>query len=93
MSMKRYVLVTTSHRGVFFGRLVEDRIETVVLAEARNCLYWSKETRGFLGLASTGPQGGSKVGPAVPTLTLYGVTCLADCTEKARVCWEAGPWT
>ena len=89
----RYVLVTTEHRGVFFGKLVEDRQKTVVISEARNVVFWSQECRGFLGLASQGPQKGSKVGPAAPSITLYGVTSLAECSSEAVAKFEAEPWS
>ena len=89
------VLVTTSHRGVFFGEL-ESPYEggsTLTLKGARNCVYWSTETRGFLGLAEAGPKSGSRVGPPVPRLTLRGVTCVAECTDAAVERWEAEPWS
>ena len=87
------VVVTTDKRGVFFGTISEDRGDTVVLTEARNCVYWSKETRGFLGLAADGPASGSKIGPAVPRITLYGVTSVSVCTDKAAAAWESGKWS
>ncbi len=90
----RKVVITTEHRGVFFGTLVElDREQrTVILADARNCLKWGAEVRGFLGLAAVGPIGRSRVGPAVPRIELAKVTSVTDCTEAAITAWEAGPW-
>ena len=52
---ERAVLVTTEHRGVFFGYAKDTRGETVDLRAGRNCLYWSADVKGFLGLASMGP--------------------------------------
>lgn len=50
---ERAVLVTTEHRGVFFGYATETDGETITLKNARNCVYWSSDVKGFLGLAST----------------------------------------
>lgn len=86
------VLVTTIHRGVFFGELVEENGDSVKLSGARNCVYWPAETKGFLGLAFAGPPKGSKVSPAAPSITLRGVTSISECTPEAVERWEAGPW-
>jgi hypothetical protein len=90
-----YVLVTTSlaaGRGVFGGELVEDKEDVVILAEARNCISWSADVKGFLGLASTGPSKNCRIGPAVPSLKLQGVTSIARCTPEAEMAWKAAPW-
>ena len=88
----RPVLVTTIHRGVFFGYLDGAPGETVTLRQARNCLYWSDDVRGFMGLAASGPSKSCRVGPAVPELTLMGVTSIVGCTAAAAEAWEAQPW-
>ena len=88
-----YVLVTTEYRGVFFGKLIEDNSPTnVLLSEARNAIHWSAKTKGFLGLAANGPQEGCRIGPAVPTLRLYNITSISECTDEAVKRWEAEPW-
>jgi len=87
------VLVTTKHRGVFFGESDGEIGETMTLKSARLILYWSQATRGFLGLAATGPAPGSRVSAAVPTLTIVGVTSVAECSEEAAAAIEAGPWS
>jgi hypothetical protein len=90
---KRGVLVTTEHRGVFFGYLVgEPSKEKVLLEKARNCIYWDASTHGFVGLAERGPGRECKVGPAAPTLTLFGITSVAECTAEATEAWERAPW-
>ena len=61
----RPVLVTTLHRGVFFGYASATAGQTVKLKKARNVLYWSEACKGFMGLAAGGPQAGSKLGPSV----------------------------
>ena len=90
---RQYVLVTTAHRGVFAGLLVEDGGDVVGLAQARNCIYWPRETKGFLGLATTGPSSEARVGPAVEALVLRSVTAVARCSDEARKAWEAAPWS
>ena len=61
---ERAVLVTTEHRGVFFGYTDDTSGDIIKLRAARNCIYWPTEQKGFLGLASKGPLKGSRIGPA-----------------------------
>ncbi len=95
MRIGNHVLITTVHRGVFCGVLSEERDngETVVLEHCRNCLYWGATVRGFLGLASTGPDESCKIGPAVSQSTLYGVTSISECSVAAVKAWESEPWS
>ena len=88
------ILVTTAHRGVFFGYFdsSESAGEIVTLTKARNVLYWSEETKGFMGLASMGPMPGSRVGPSVESLRLHGVTAVLRVSDEAVKCWESAPW-
>jgi len=89
---ERAVLVTTEHRGVFFGYATDTTGEVINLRAARNCIYWSAENRGFLGLASYGPTKDAKVGPAAD-LQLRKITSVAEVTEEAVKRWEAAPWS
>lgn len=89
------VVVTTEHRGVFFGYVDanEDLSGTVVRIEkARMCVYWSASTKSVVGLASLGPQSGSKIGPAVPAITLQKVTSIMEASVEATAAWESAPW-
>lgn len=88
------VLVTTQHRGVFFGYLDgEASKEKVRIARARNVVYWDVATRGFLGLASNGPTKDCRVGPAASEeSTLFDVTGVFTCTPEAVKAFEEGPW-
>jgi len=88
---ERAVLVTTTHRGVFFGYATKTDGETIKLRAARNCIYWPRENKGFIGLASMGPMSGSRVGPAAD-IELRDITCVAECTLEAVKNWEAAPW-
>lgn len=87
----RPVVVTTAHRGVFFGYAEETRGDTIHLKRARNCIYWSADVRGFLGLAANGPVKGCRVGPPAD-IELRSVTCVAEVTPDAVKAWEEGPW-
>lgn len=90
----RPVLVTTQHRGVFFGYLMgEPSKEKVLLERARNVVYWSVDVRGFLGLAEKGPTSGCRIGPATPSLIVFDVTAVAECTADAVKAFEAAPWS
>ena len=87
------VLVTTAHRGVFFGYAVGSTSGTTIkLKQARCCIYWPRETKGFLGLANTGPLEGARVGPPA-NIELRDITCVAECTPEAVAAWEAAPWS
>ena len=89
---ERAVLVTTSHRGVFFGYTKETDGAVISLRAARNCVYWPASQKGFLGLAAFGPAAGSRIGPAAD-LEVRDITSVAACTEEAVKAWEAAPWT
>ncbi len=89
---ERAVLVTTAHRGVFFGYATKTDGETIKLRAARNCLYWPSENKGFIGLANMGPVSGSRVGPAAD-IELRNITCVAEVSEAAVKAWEASPWS
>lgn len=87
------LVVTTVHRGVFFGYGEPEDGETIRLERARMCLYWPAGTKGVVGLASDGPQEGSRVGPAAPAMILRGVTAVMEVTSEAAKAWEREPWT
>mgnify|MGYP001597418176 CR=1 FL=1 len=85
------VLVTTAHRGVFFGYTSDTAGAVIDLRAARNCIYWSNDVKGFVGLAADGPTKSCRIGPAAD-LQIRDITCVAKCSEKAIAAWEAAPW-
>jgi hypothetical protein len=91
---KTPLLVTTAHRGVFFGYgdPTLNANKTIRLERARMCVYWSSECKGVLGLASIGPNKNCKIGPAVPAITLTDVTSATEVSTKATEAWEKEPW-
>lgn len=88
---ERYVLVTTEHRGVFAGFATDTGGDTIQLRQARNCIYWTAAIKGFLGLASHGPDNSCKIGPAAD-IELRKITSVAEITPEAQARWEAAPW-
>ena len=87
------VLLTTKHRGVFFGYLDGEPSQAQVkLTRARNCIYWHASVKGFEGLAVTGPNDQCKVGPAAKSLLLYNITSVVECDPEAVDAWEKAPW-
>ena len=88
---ERAVLVTTSHRGVFFGYASDTDGAIIKLRSARNCVYWSNEAKGFLGLANKGPVGNSRVGPPAD-IEIRDITCVAEVSDEAVKVWESAPW-
>ena len=88
----RPVVVTTVHRGVFFGYATDTTGDVIRLERARNCTYWSADLRGFMGLAAGGPTRGCKIGPSVPAIELRNITAVLECSPEAATAWESGPW-
>ena len=88
---ERAVLVTTAHRGVFFGYATETSGETIKLRAARLCVYWTADLRGFMGLASVGPSNSCKIGPAAD-IEVRSVTSVTEVSPEAVTRWESAPW-
>lgn len=89
---ERAVVVTTEHRGVFFGYATDIDGDIIELRAARNCLSWSSDIRGFMGLAATGPSRKCKVGPAAD-ISIRKITSVMQCTPEAITAWELAPWS
>lgn len=91
-SDERALVVTTEHRGVFFGYGVPTKESVITLRDAQMCVYWSAEVKGVLGLSAVGPLKGSRVTPAAPSMTLQKVTAVMECTAEAEKVWKTQPW-
>ena len=85
------VVITTKHRGVFFGRADDTSGNTITLKDARCAIYWSPETKGFMGLAVDGPGKKCRIG-AKADIEVRDVTAVLECTPEAIERWEAAPW-
>lgn len=88
---ERPVIVTTAHRGVFFGYAIDTDGETIALKRSRLCVYWSADCKGFMGLAANGPTKGCRIGPEAD-ITLRNITAVLDVTPAAVAKWDAAPW-
>ena len=71
---KKFLVVTTAHRGVFAGYGEVTTKKTMRLENARMCICWSAECKGIVGLAATGP----KVNPRSTVVLLKPVVHRVD---------------
>lgn len=87
-------VVTTAHRGVFYGEVLsyDPSTKVVEMANSRVAVYWPTTVRGFIGLAFTGPLPGSRISPAAPFAQYMDVSSILVCTENAAAAWESGIW-
>jgi len=88
---ERAVLVTTVHKGVFFGYASETGGQTIKLRAARLCVSWTSDLRGFMGLASHGPTASCRIGPAAD-IEVRDITSVVECSAPAIEKWEKAPW-
>lgn len=89
---ERPVIVTTAHRGVFFGYADNTDGDVIALRDARLCVYWSADMKGFMGLASTGPSSSCRIGPPA-NIKLRNITAVIEVTPDAEKRWLKGPWS
>lgn len=85
------VLITTKHRGVFFGFAQEADIEkeNIRVKRCRCAIRWNTAPYGFLALAKEGPNDNSRIGAEAPEVLLRDVTSVALCTEAAAAAWTS----
>lgn len=86
------LIVTTEHKGVFFGYGTPTSNKTIRIEQAQMCVYWSADVHGVVGLASKGPTTECRIGPPAPALTLQGVTAVMEISEEAAAKWKKQPW-
>lgn len=87
------VLITTKHRGVFFGYVQDEKKfpAQITLVKMRNCIQW-RGLKGFLDLTTTGPTAACRIGPAAALGTLANCTGMWAVEPKAVEAWENAPW-
>ena len=88
---ERAVLVTTAHKGVFFGYATDTDGTTIKLKRARLCVYWTADLRGFMGLAAVGPSASCRIGPSAD-IELRDITAVVEVSAAAVAKWEKAPW-
>lgn len=87
-STLRAVIVTTSHRGVFFGYTdAKSGDEIIHLKNARMAIRFGT-TRGLMQLAQTGPTSNSKISDRAD-LEVRSITAVFEVTDAAVKAWEA----
>lgn len=85
------ILVTTQHRGVFFGMVPDDQdmtAKTMALKGARCAIYWNT-TKGVAELAEDGPNSGSRIGAAADIEALHDITAVWNVQPEAVEKWQA----
>jgi hypothetical protein len=83
------ILVTTIHRGVFFGFVDAEQdmtAKTMALKDARCAIYWGT-TKGVAELASAGPNSKSRIGDRADIAAIHDITAIWDCTPEAVAAW------
>lgn len=89
MEKKEAILVTTEYRGIFFG-YVKDKSklpQEITLTLPRNCIYWSEDLEGFIGLSVKGPNDTCTIGCKGIEMTLYKITSTAKVSKEAEKKW------
>lgn len=91
------VMVTTEHRGVFFGYVdpvdAESESRTIRVHRVRMCVYWTADVRGVLGLAAIGPDAKCRVTEPNAKARIADVTGVFSCSPQAVEAWEGAPWS
>lgn len=84
------VVVTTLHRGVFFGMADRNKLSEKVMSlkQCKCCIYWAASIGGFLGLASVGPNKDCKIGKEAQEVLLHDVTSVSFASEAAVAAWK-----
>lgn len=92
---RKAVLVTTAHKGIFFGYLASDVAKAqITITRGRNIIYFDAATKGFMGLAENGPTPGCRIGPAVVgNSTLFDITGVFEVSDAAIPKFEEAPWS
>jgi hypothetical protein len=86
------LIVTTEHRGVFFGYGKPTTEPTIRIEQAQMCVHWSSDVKGVTGLAANGPTKGCRIGPPAPAITLQKVTSVMEVSPAAEAKWKEQPW-
>lgn len=83
----RPVIVTTEHRGVFFGYAGDTSCTEIKLERARMAIVFGT-TKGILELAETGPTSRSKISARAPSIDVRKITAVIEVAPDAVKAWE-----
>lgn len=86
------LVVTTAHKGVFYGYGTPTTDKTIRLTSAQMCVYWSADVHGITGLAANGPSKSCRIGPPAPAILLHDITSIMEASSEASKKWEEAPW-
>ena len=89
MTKKRQkVIVTTEHRGVFYGGLqsYDEEARVAVLTDCCMAIYWGT-TDGLFQLAATGPTTKSKLSAVAPKIRLEKCVSILNVSGDAEAAW------
>lgn len=86
------LIVTTAHKGVFFGYGTPTTERTIRIEQAQMCIYWSSDVKSVVGLAATGPSKTCRIGPPAPAITLQDVTSIMEASSESEAAWKLQPW-
>lgn len=85
------ILITTKHRGVFYGEVSKDTdLSQRTLQDVKNarmCFNWRNE-KGVMGLASDGPDHNCKWGEPADIEYIHDITAIFTVTDKAKAAWN-----
>jgi len=85
------VLITTQHRGVFFGLVPTEQdmsAKTMSLKSAMCAIHFGTD-RGVAQLAATGPTSTSRIGAAADIEAIHDITAVWSVSDEARKRWES----
>lgn len=89
---ERLVVVLTEFKEIFCGWTDDTTGERITLRNARQAVYFSRDSHGLLGLAVNGPGKSSRIGPAVTTLECRRIVNVIECSPLAVEAWEKAQW-
>ena len=84
------VIITTEHRGVFYGFIENDQdvnARTMPLKNAKMAIKWGTD-KGVMQLARTGPTNRSKISAEADIPALHDITAVFVVTEEAQKQWN-----
>jgi len=80
--------VTSEIKGIVFGYATDTDGDPIKLKRARNVISWSADIRGFIGLASLGPNANCRIGPAAD-IELRKITSVIEVSPEAETKWNS----